>query len=917
MTDEEGLYRDFHVISHTHWDREWYLCFEKLRLRLVDLMDHLLDVFDQYPDYVFHLDAQTVCLEDYLEIRPYRKDRLEQLITDRKLLIGPWYVQNDFHLTSGESTIRNLLIGSAIALSFGNCEKVGYVPDQFGLISQLPQILKRFGITSAVFGRGYSFYRENSEGECTRENPLGGFTRIPQPAEFMWDSPDGSSVQTVHLPTWYNNAQRFSADPERAFRYLKYIDERLDPYCTTCSRLLMNGVDHLEAQEDLLPILKELQIRLGRNGSIRQSTLAQYVKNIFSHLEAAAIPHVAGELRYGHDLELLQGTLSSRRYLKALNSRCQTLLELELEPLYAMMAVHTGGKVKYPADEIHYLWKQLLRNHPHDSICGCSTDRVHQDDENRFLRILDAAEQLRENGMKALLDRIKRTGLDVKDYLLAVVNPLPYRRSELVTAEVQLPIDAGVKGFRMFAPDGEPVDYEIVASEKLNRMTLSPLNLPGQISVETLTIRFTADNIPPSGYSVYRISPDSSVQSVVSKVPTVDDRVQIENEWFLLESDTAGSIRLHDRENNRIIENLFAIEDAEDRGDSYSFLPGHGPVDLSGCRPDVILLEKNDYLQRLRLEYNLVLPEYYDKESMQPVGSIENRMVLEFTLTKNGPILDVSGTIQNNSKDHRLRLLIRTGIDCETNIAGQPFDCVERPRSPKNPALTKDPSQPVTGVVFLRKDRMQMSVFTDGVYDYEHFDDATGTLAFTWVRATGRIINDLYGVDDNGIAPSPEWAAPENQCLRNIPFHIGIRSGICNEADLMREQQAWMSPLLTAFDSVDPHKFMGGRPCVQTAELNEMFYTDPASDEVCLPLQSAGVHLTGDTMFSSHKQTEDRQGYVLRFFNPSEQPVKCSIENINGYRELTLNEEPSAEPVAGNYTGMVPAKRIVTVQLKT
>ena len=68
--------KKYFVISHTHWDREWYMPFEQFRYRLVDLMDHLLGIIDEQPDYVFHLDAQTVVLEDYLEIRPEREEEL-------------------------------------------------------------------------------------------------------------------------------------------------------------------------------------------------------------------------------------------------------------------------------------------------------------------------------------------------------------------------------------------------------------------------------------------------------------------------------------------------------------------------------------------------------------------------------------------------------------------------------------------------------------------------------------------------------------------------------------------------------------------------------------------------------------------------------------------------------------------------
>lgn len=60
----------FCVVSHTHWDREWYMPLERFKLKLVDLIDHLLATLEKYPAFIFHLDAQTVVLEDYLEYRP-------------------------------------------------------------------------------------------------------------------------------------------------------------------------------------------------------------------------------------------------------------------------------------------------------------------------------------------------------------------------------------------------------------------------------------------------------------------------------------------------------------------------------------------------------------------------------------------------------------------------------------------------------------------------------------------------------------------------------------------------------------------------------------------------------------------------------------------------------------------------------
>ncbi|MGQ9698423.1 MAG: hypothetical protein ACUVRO_10565, partial [Armatimonadota bacterium] len=140
-----------HIISHTHWDREWFLTHEQFRIRLVDLIDHLLALLAADPNFCcFHLDAQTIVLEDYLQIRPHMRAELERFIRDGRLLVGPWYQLNDEYLTSGESTIRNLLIGHRIAKSFGSVMKVGSLPDQFANMSPLPQRVRGFGLAPCV-----------------------------------------------------------------------------------------------------------------------------------------------------------------------------------------------------------------------------------------------------------------------------------------------------------------------------------------------------------------------------------------------------------------------------------------------------------------------------------------------------------------------------------------------------------------------------------------------------------------------------------------------------------------------------------------------------------------------------------------------------------------------------------------------
>ena len=144
-----------HIISHSHWDREWYLPYEKHHMLLIEFMDTLINTLETDPDYKsFHLDGQTLLIEDYLQVRPENKERLKKLIEAKRIHVGPWFILQDEFLTSSEANIRNLQMGHDLAREYGEVCKVGYFPDSFGNMGQAPQILKKAGIETAVFGRG-------------------------------------------------------------------------------------------------------------------------------------------------------------------------------------------------------------------------------------------------------------------------------------------------------------------------------------------------------------------------------------------------------------------------------------------------------------------------------------------------------------------------------------------------------------------------------------------------------------------------------------------------------------------------------------------------------------------------------------------------------------------------------------------
>jgi len=397
------------VISETHWDRAWYLTFQQFRLKLVRLVDNLFQILERDPEFThFTFDGQTVVLEDYLEVKPDNRAKLEKLVRENRIGIGPWYVLPDVFLVSGEALIRNLMVGQHIARQFGKLIDVGYIPDPFGFVSQLPQILSQFGYDSVIFARG--------TGEETDD--LG--------SEFIWESIDGSRVLAHWLPLSYGNIAGLPDEIDDAVSTIEQTLEKLRPWSRIGLCLLMNGSDHLEAQPHLPKVIEAYNKTHERK--IVLGTLPQFVERIRQH--KTELKTYRGEFRRSKHQNLLSGVYSSRVYLKQENDQCQRLLERWVEPWSA--AARVLG-MKYPLEEIAQAWKYLLRNHPHDDICGCSIDQVHDDMMQRFRWTREIGEVLLDRAFDSVASKCQTSSPGI-----AVYNPLPYPRSGVAVLEMPI-----------------------------------------------------------------------------------------------------------------------------------------------------------------------------------------------------------------------------------------------------------------------------------------------------------------------------------------------------------------------------------------------------------------------------------------------------------------------------------------------
>ena len=866
MSETSG--HTLHVISHTHWDREWYLTFQQFRARLVDLIDNLLDILDRDPGFrVFHLDGQTIVLGDYLQIRPQNETRLREYVKAGRIPIGPWYLLNDEFLTSAESHVRNLLYGHAIAEEWGGVMKIGYLPDQFGNIGQMPQILHGFGIDNAIFGRGYSLAVPGRRMELT------------------WRGPDGSEVLAHHLAFWYNNAQHFPADPDEAVKYTRGIIDRQAPVAATRHLLLMNGVDHLEAQPDLGPILAGLQGKLGEGTEIIHSTLPAFIEAV--RAEEATLEVFEGEFREDRGCQILAGTLSARIYLKQKNARVQTLLERWAEP-WTAAAWWLGGRDE--RDFLQFAWKRLLENHPHDSICGCSIDRVHDDMLPRFAEAGDVAELLAERSVQYLADRVDTTALPEGGVALTLFNPLGSPREEVAVVEAELPAASAPHAVRVLTSDGEEAPCQVLDVRDTYVRRLDPHELPRGERVRRFRLAVEAET-PGCGWSTYFVVPghELPVEGVVADADSLtNDRLSV----MVL---AGGALAIVDLENDVEYAPCNLFQDGGDVGDEYRYIPPtlDRIVTNAGEAATVSVEAAGPVLGRLRIDTRLVIPEAATPDRR---GRAERATIIPITsrvtLTRGSRQVEIETQIANCAKDHRLRALFASGADTEIAHADGHFDVVARPIQPPADWHGASTFAPQQAFVAVEDGERGLAILNRGLPEYEVLPDAERTVALTLLRCVGRL-----SVGAEGGAEDADYNdTPGAQCLGTYTFRYAVvpYRGSWFGAGVAAEAHAFNAPLRAAQTTAHAGPLAGQGSFVR--------------------VEPEGLVL------SAVKQAEDGGSVVVRVYNPTPEAIvgRIGLPRATEAALVRLSEE-QIEPVSlanGAVTVDVGPKKVVTLAFR-
>jgi len=806
----------YHLVPHTHWDREWYLTRAGFVARLVPVLDDLVGRLDGDPGFrSFLLDGQTVLVEDYLRVRPEQAAVIAALVGEGRLQLGPWYVLADELVPSGESLVRNLLAGRADADRLGGRLDVLYSPDAFGHPAAWPMLAAEFGIRYGVIWRGLG-------GEPRQDGDL-----------YRWRDAVGRELLLYHLPPQgYEVGAALPADPERLAPAWRRLAPVLRARAASAHVAVFVGADH-NAVHPEIGRLRDLVAGLEPEANVRISRLDEFLAE--ASAAAFGLPLLEGEQRWSYGYTwTLQGVHGTRAPLKRRHADVELALERIAEPLAALDLWYRGRDSR---PLLNTTWRTLLRSQFHDSICGCTSDPVARRVRARVDDAAVLADEIARSALYSLAGHAPdaaREAAGRAEPRLVFWNPAPRARAGVVVADLtwfRQDVLVGPPGTRQPRRASAPSDAEVAAAlggaphqvlgQRLGQERLDALrHSPDQDEVEIVRVALPAPRL--GGFSLAEGAGDVPSHSVTLTTGG------LANGMLETGIDRGGRVWLRVRQGGVRLTGLFALESEPDAGDTYTFAHGAGTRESTSRWTSARVLAAGPLVGAIEARTVLL------------GGQAGARLVL--SLHAGSGALRATLELENRATDHRLRLRFPLGERIFTTLAGSAFGAVHRPvvAAPgrEYPAETPVTSGPAQRFVLAQGGTRGLAVFAPGFFEYEPIG---ADLAVTLLRAVGQLSrSDLPTRPGHAGWPT---ATPEAQCLGSERVQFGLMpfDGAAGGDQLAR---IWEDLFL-------PPRAIWLRQCAG------------------LDLADVDVRLEGEGLvFSALKPAEDGSGVVIRCYNP-------------------------------------------------
>ncbi len=901
------------IISHSHFDREWYLPFALFRNKLVILMDYLADIFATEPTFSkFVADCQVAMIDDYLEVKPQAAEWVKKALVAGQLLAGPYFVPPNEYLINGEGYVRNILLARRILKKLGlkepNCT-AGYSPDSacsdFGHPIQVPQMWALLGLRSFV-ARGLG--------------PMAAGKGFP--SDFWWESPDGSRVHVVSIVSGYSTVADLSENVENGAKTLIKVATDLAPRYLTSNILLFNGNDHLLPQKHIGHLITRANA-LQKQIQFLQSSYEDYASAVES--TGAEMPTYRGEFmeRGGREqegkLRKVNGYFSTRIYLKQANARCEQILSHHSEAL-STLAWIVGGH-EYPADYLWEAWRWVVRNHHHDSVPGTSTDTVHRECRQRY----EWAEQMGTGIAVKKLNELAQhipgipPGLEENNQhenaFLVAFNPhaWPYRGpitfdlmdNWIYCTEPSVRLIPLCMAMTQFPPSAFHVeDATGNAYTVVKEPILGDTGYKFSTAVQNLLLSFVAE-LPAFGYKVFQLHP-----AVYPAPPASDllvDTVNnvMENQFLNVKVNPAGTITLTDKVNGQQYPDILEFVDYGDRGDEYDQAPvrdgeGWSQISSRAVTPEIAWIETATPRGRVDITYGFQLPKRYVEENRVDTSVTEDLTITaSIRLFEHTEWVDFQITILNHAENHRVEVRVPTGIPAKNVQVDGAFCTTTRP-------LHFYQTAAMHRFLDVNDGKAGLAILSRGIYEYNLDKDPKGGVIvdLTLLRCVGVLAGHHIGNN------WPANATPDAQVpgVTIVEFALVSHDWDAIKGKVHRRAAEFCAPP-RAIEPLE-HLYLRGK-CPKTL---------PAAEHSFVSLNPSQLALT--TFFKD----DVKEVAYLRFYNAVDRVCEAKLEVDFGkpVKDVTLvdlkgdflPDQQSLRFVANIITLQVRPLQIVTLALK-
>lgn len=894
--------KTFHVISNTHWDREWRYPFQRNRQMLVDMIDKVLEILESEPDYrAFHLDSQSIVIKDYLEVRPHKEELIVKLVKDKRLFIGPWYVLPEQFQVGGENLIRNLLLGHKTSKRYGRVSKIGYSPFSWGQIGQLPQIYKEFGIELIMFYRGVN----------SIDSPK---------AEFLWIGSDGTEAvasrfstmprynfyfyiyrPVIHneffsdieykwskggVPFHFSDSQLAEEDyfivdpidgyyPENIKKQVEsIIYDQVDDF-TTPHVIWMEGHDSSGPNIKTVQIIKDIK-KIFPDMSVVHSTLEDYAKFLFENVEVKSLKKVYGERRssqfdrrsgnmYGY-------TTSARMYLKQKNFEAEKWIQFYAEPFNVFSAL-VGRDINdnYP----DLVWDLIVQNSSHDSIGGCSLDQIHEDMMSRYKQAIEISKGVFERSVKHIIKNLNLPKVSDENLFLVAFNPNNYLRNEVIECFIDIPKEFDKGDFSIYDLNGNEIEKQIINIEPHQPVLEQLIDRPMYFDMIRYQCFIYLKNVPEFGYKSFWLKPDekskvknkkltlSLSKGQILKVGLVKKNI-IENDFLKIKIHPNGTFDLYDKTIKKEFKGLGYFYDEGEAGHAWINIPTKPFTTTLKSNPKIKIIQNGELSASVKISHKLKLPVNLSERKNKIPKLVTVDLDLFISLKKNSKRVELKCEINNQAESHRLRIMFPTNLDAKFHYGEGQFDVVKRSiERPDTKDWVEQPMYdfPLHHFADVTDGKNGLAVLVDGLKEYELLNDKKKTLAVTLLRGFEYII-----------APSSKQDytfQKGSQCLGKSSYRLAIypHQGNWETGEVYREALNFNNH----FSLVQTGRAKGKLP----AELSFMKITP---DEI---------------VFSALKKSEDGSCFTLRIYNPTEKDIEGKVEfsnSISKVEQVTLEE---------------------------